>query len=109
MPAAPIETPVKTVPSSSTRRAGRGFAGCIDAIFVHNTHMPTVAILGSAGYTGQETLDRVLAHPELELVALGSETLAGQPARALDPRLGDDLPSFTTNREAAAAGADLIF
>ena len=37
------------------------------------------AILGSGGYTGQETLDRVLAHPELELVALGSDSLAGRP------------------------------
>ena len=43
--------------------------------------MATAAILGCAGYTGQETLDRVLAHPELELVALGSDSLAGQPAR----------------------------
>ena len=63
--------------------------------------MPTVAILGSAGYTGQETLDRVLAHPALELIALGSETLAGRPARALDPRLHGLLPMFTTNLEAA--------
>src|SRR5271157_689968 len=71
--------------------------------------MPTVAILGSAGYTGQETLDRVLAHPSLELVALGSESLAGRPARALDPRLHGLLPMFTSNHEAAHAGADVIF
>jgi N-acetyl-gamma-glutamyl-phosphate reductase len=71
--------------------------------------MPTVAILGSAGYTGQETLDRVLAHPALELIALGSETLAGRPARALDPRLDDTLPVFTSNLEAASSGAELIF
>ena len=49
--------------------------------------MPTAAVLGASGYTGQETLDRVLAHPELELVALGSDSLAGSPARVLDPRL----------------------
>ena len=42
--------------------------------------MATAAILGCAGYTGQETLDRVLAHPGLEPVALGSDSLAG-PAR----------------------------
>jgi N-acetyl-gamma-glutamyl-phosphate reductase len=71
--------------------------------------MPTAVILGSAGYTGQETLDRVLAHPRLDLVALGSETLAGRPARALDPRLNGDLPMFTHNLEAAQAGADVIF
>jgi N-acetyl-gamma-glutamyl-phosphate reductase len=73
------------------------------------TSAATVAILGCAGYTGQETLDRVLAHPGLEPVALGSDTLAGRPAWALDPRLDGDLPTFTTNVEAAASGADVIF
>jgi N-acetyl-gamma-glutamyl-phosphate reductase len=71
--------------------------------------MVTAAILGCAGYTGQETLDRVLAHPELEPVALGSDSLAGEPAAALDPRLDGDLPAFTTNAAAAAAGADVLF
>ena len=76
--------------------------------------MPTVAIIGSAGYTGQETLDRVLRHPELDLVALGSDSLAGRPAHALDPRLdgrGVDhaLPMFVPNREAGASSAELIF
>jgi N-acetyl-gamma-glutamyl-phosphate reductase len=68
----------------------------------------SVAILGAAGYTGQETLDRVLAHPELRLVALGSDTLAGQPAYALDVRLNGDLPDFVGNNEALDAGADLV-
>ena len=71
--------------------------------------MPTAAILGCAGYTGQETLDRVLAHPELCPIALGSDSLAGEPASSLDPRLSDVLPAFTTNAEAAAAGADVLF
>jgi N-acetyl-gamma-glutamyl-phosphate reductase len=71
--------------------------------------MVAAAILGCAGYTGQETLDRVLAHPELEPVALGSDSLAGKPAAALDPRLNGSLPAFTTNAEAVAAGADLLF
>ena len=67
------------------------------------------AILGASGYSGQETLDRVLAHPELELVALGSDSLAGSPAGALDPRLNGSLPAFVTNDEALAAGAELVF
>jgi N-acetyl-gamma-glutamyl-phosphate reductase len=68
------------------------------------------AVLGCAGYTGQELLDRVLAHPELELVALGSDSLAGEPAAVLDPRLGDaDLPAFVTNADAIAAGAEVVF
>jgi N-acetyl-gamma-glutamyl-phosphate reductase len=71
--------------------------------------MPTTAILGASGYAGQETLDRVLAHPELELVALGSDSLAGATAAALDVRLNGSLPRFQTNAEAAAAGAELIF
>ena len=71
--------------------------------------MATAAILGCAGYTGQETLDRLLAHPELEPVALGSDSLAGQPASSLDPRLNGELPSFVTNEEALAAGADVVF
>ncbi|HEY3185359.1 MAG TPA: N-acetyl-gamma-glutamyl-phosphate reductase [Gaiellaceae bacterium] len=71
--------------------------------------MATTAILGCAGYAGQETLDRVLAHPGLDPVALGSDSLAGKPAWALDPRLDGDLPAFTTNAEAAASGADVLF
>src|SRR2546425_679020 len=65
--------------------------------------MATTAIIGTAGYVGQETLDRVLAHPELELVALGSNSLAGRPAAALDPRLNGSLPRFVTNDGAAAS------
>src|SRR3954466_12942693 len=71
--------------------------------------MATAAILGCAGYAGQETLDRVLAHPSLELVALGSDSLAGSPAPALDPRLAGARPGFTGNAEAAASGADVLF
>jgi N-acetyl-gamma-glutamyl-phosphate reductase len=73
--------------------------------------MLTVAILGTAGYTGQETLDRVLNHPELEAIALGSDSQAGQAAAALDPRLlrNGALPTLVTNDEALASGADLVF
>jgi N-acetyl-gamma-glutamyl-phosphate reductase len=75
--------------------------------------MPTAAIIGTAGFSGQETLDRVLAHPELELVALGSDSLAGQSAAALDPRLARNghgaLPAFVTNEEALQSGADVLF
>jgi N-acetyl-gamma-glutamyl-phosphate reductase len=75
--------------------------------------MATVAIAGASGYAGQETLDRVLAHPGFELYALGSDSLAGRPAEALDPRLGRNgwsrMPRFITNEAALACGADLIF
>jgi N-acetyl-gamma-glutamyl-phosphate reductase len=75
--------------------------------------MPTAAILGASGFSGQETLDRVLSHPELELVALGSDSLAGHSAAALDHRLGRNgfgtLPAFVPNDEALTSGADVIF
>jgi len=71
--------------------------------------MKSAAILGSGGYSGQETLDRVLAHPGLELLALGSDSLAGEGAAALDPRLNGSLPAFVPNDEAAASGADVLF
>src|SRR5690348_3624143 len=71
--------------------------------------MPTVAILGASGYAGQETLDRVLRHRELEVAALGSDSLAGSSASALDVRLNGSLPAFVSNEEAAAAGADVLF
>jgi N-acetyl-gamma-glutamyl-phosphate reductase len=71
--------------------------------------MPKTAILGASGYAGQETLDRVLAHPNLELVALGSDSFAGSTAAALDVRLNGSLPRFETNADAAEAGAEVIF
>jgi N-acetyl-gamma-glutamyl-phosphate reductase len=71
--------------------------------------MPTVSILGASGYAGQETLDRVLRHPELEVVALGSDSLAGERAAALDVRLNGSLPPFVSNEQALAAGANVVF
>ena len=71
--------------------------------------MPTAAILGVSGYAGQETLDRLLAHPDLDVLALGSDSLAGQAASALDVRLNGHLPAFVANDEALHAGADVVF
>ena len=71
--------------------------------------MLAAAIIGCSGYTGQETLDRVLAHPDLEVVALGSNSLADEPASALDIRLNGSLPTFVSNADALASGADVLF
>src|SRR4051812_39785219 len=71
--------------------------------------MATAAVIGASGYAGQETLDRVLGHPALELVALGSDSLAGQGASALDVRLNGSLPPFVPNDEALVSGADVLF
>jgi N-acetyl-gamma-glutamyl-phosphate reductase len=70
--------------------------------------MVRVSIVGAAGYTGQETLDRVLGHPELDLVAVGSDSLAGEAGSALDPRLAHAaMPQFVTNEAALAHEADV--
>src|SRR5690242_8027265 len=71
--------------------------------------MRSAAVIGCAGYAGQETLDRLLGHPELEPVALGSDSLAGEEAAALDVRLNGSLPAFVSNEEALASGADVLF
>jgi N-acetyl-gamma-glutamyl-phosphate reductase len=71
--------------------------------------MPTAAILGASGYAGQETLDRLLAHAELELLSLGSDSLAGRAASALDVRLNGHLPVFVPNEVALQSGADVVF
>ena len=71
--------------------------------------MYSIALIGCSGYAGQETLDRVLSHPELEVVALGSDSLAGEPPSALDLRLNGSLPAFVPNAEALTSGADVLF
>jgi N-acetyl-gamma-glutamyl-phosphate reductase len=75
--------------------------------------MVRAAVLGASGFSGQETLDRLLRHPDLELVAIGSDSLAGRSVDALDPRLARNgygpLPALVTNEQALAAGAELVF
>jgi N-acetyl-gamma-glutamyl-phosphate reductase len=71
--------------------------------------MAKAAILGVAGYSGQEVLDRLLRHPELEVAALGSDSLAGEAASSLDVRLNGSLPAFVPNNAALEAGADVVF
>jgi N-acetyl-gamma-glutamyl-phosphate reductase len=51
----------------------------------------------------------VLAHPELEVIALGSDSLAGEPPSSLDLRLNGSLPAFVPNAAAMASGADVLF
>jgi N-acetyl-gamma-glutamyl-phosphate reductase len=43
------------------------------------------------------------------VVALGSDSLAGEPPSALDLRLNGSLPAFVPNAEALASGADVFF
>ena len=95
--------------SSVPRCAGRCICLHNKQLFAYYSIMPTAAILGASGYSGQETLDRLLRHPGLEVAALGSDSLAGQTASALDVRLNGSLPRFVSNEAALAAGADVVF
>ena len=51
----------------------------------------------------------MLAHPELEVIALGSDSLAGKSPSSLDLRLNGSLPAFVPNADALASGADVLF
>ena len=85
--------------------------GCIDSIYVHNTHiMATVAILARRATPGRRRSTACSRHPELELVALGSDSLAGTAgARARPAARTATCPMFVPNLEAAASGAEVIF
>ena len=74
-----------------------------------------VAVLGASGYSGIELLRLLLVHPQVDLVAVTSRTLAGKPLSSEFPRfrgvgLADTL-TFTAPDAAAlkAAGAELAF
>ena len=75
--------------------------------------MTSAAIIGASGFSGQETLDRVLAHPELELLALGSDSLAGAARDRARPAPRPQRPrraaGVRPNDEALASGADVVF
>ena len=63
-----------------------------------------VAVLGAAGYTGQEFARLALAHPGLELVALASREHAGRPAGELLPGLDPRALALPRVCEPAALG-----
>lgn len=69
-----------------------------------------VAILGASGYVGAETLRLVLAHPRLEVAALGAKRRAGEDPGALHPRFrGLGLPAFRDVDDIEPAGLDAVF
>ena len=67
--------------------------------------MFTVAVAGASGYAAQETLDRVLRHPELEVVALGSDSLAGRSASRARRAAERLAPAFRPERGGVGAQA----
>ena len=74
-----------------------------------------VAVLGASGYSGIEMLRLLLVHPQVELVAVTSRTLAGKALSTEFPRFRHvgvaDRLTFTNPDAAAlkAAGAEIAF
>lgn len=72
------------------------------------------AVIGASGYSGEELVKLLLGHPHVELAAVTSRTLAGQPLAAAMPalsHLAGDLCFTASDPQALAAldGIDLFF
>lgn len=67
-----------------------------------------VSIVGASGYTGGELLRLLLDHPDVEVVAASSRSLAGQPLHRVHPNLrGRSELLFTVPQEIPAS--DVVF
>lgn len=72
------------------------------------------AILGASGYTGSNLVRLLLAHPQVDLVAITSRANVGTPVSTVFPRFaglpGSDLNFIDADMEAvAASGAEIAF
>jgi N-acetyl-gamma-glutamyl-phosphate reductase len=72
------------------------------------------AILGASGYTGSNLVRLLLAHPQVDLVAITSRSNVGTPISTVFPRFaglpGSDLSFIDADMEAvAASGAEIAF
>lgn len=72
------------------------------------------AILGASGYTGSNLVRLLLAHPQVDLVAITSRRQVGTPLSTVFPRLaglpGAELPFLDADMDAvAASGAEIAF
>ncbi|HEX2021635.1 MAG TPA: N-acetyl-gamma-glutamyl-phosphate reductase [Candidatus Thermoplasmatota archaeon] len=70
-----------------------------------------VGIGGATGYLGTELLRHLLAHPNVQVAALGSATRAGKPAAPSFPTFGKRLGhlTFAPLTAEGMAGLDVIF
>ena len=69
---------------------------------------PRVSIVGASGYTGGELLRLLLDHPNVELAAASSRSLAGQPLHRVHPNLRNRSELLFTVPEEIPA-SDVIF
>ena len=73
--------------------------------------MVRVAVAGASGYMGAELLRLLCVHPKVELVAVTSERLAGQPLGSVFPHLRglSSLLFQEVDAERLAAEAEVVF
>lgn len=87
------------VPTATTETAAQP-AGAADPC------VASAGIVGGSGYTGALLAELLLGHPSVKLVAISSETLAGEPVRRHLPRLRSGLAFCSL---ADLAGVDVAF
>ncbi len=67
------------------------------------------SIIGASGYTGQELARLLTAHPEADLIHLGSRTYAGTPFSEFSGSSMIDLPFKDISLARAAEESDILF
>lgn len=70
--------------------------------------MIRIGIVGASGYSGETLVELLASHPEAELAAVTSRSLAGTPVRSVFPRLAHRLGdlAFTASEAADLAARD---
>ncbi|MDI6870716.1 MAG: N-acetyl-gamma-glutamyl-phosphate reductase [Bacillota bacterium] len=71
-----------------------------------------VGIVGASGYTGGELLRLLVGHPQVEVAAVTSRSLAGRLVGEAFPSLGASYPRLAfapTDSPEAVAGCDVVF
>ncbi len=69
-----------------------------------------IAILGASGYTGAELIRLIATHPNMDIVALGANSKAGQSMAGVFPHLRHlDLPDLVRIEDIDFATVDLCF
>ena len=76
--------------------------------------MPTIAIIGASGYSGEELVRLLLNHPHVELVAVTSRQSAGLTVAQVFPRFASharalQLRFSEPNAELFAKQAEVVF
>ncbi len=72
---------------SATSTCMRTRTTTTDAFVAGGTRFATAGIVGGSGYTGALLAELLVKHPSVELAAISSESLAGQPVRRHLPRV----------------------